>query len=181
MVKKTKKKLLIWIGAPLAAALVAVGAYTAVALAQGWWPYTQTPSQETPATEDNDMNTEDPTYGSEKNGGTKTDETPYTPPLTDDGKKSVSVNVSFNNDGGFVRVLAYVSDVVEEGGSCTATFTKGGVTKSYSSTAFTDFSSSRCEAIEAPVSDLSSGVWQLRVSYSSDASEGTSSSVEVEI
>lgn len=72
-------------------------------------------------------------------------------------------------------VYAYVSGVVEDGGTCTATFTKNSATFQKTSKGFTNVNTTQCEPIFLSSSDFSStGDWQVTISYSSSAAKGTS-------
>jgi|SRR3989344_1317864 len=69
------------------------------------------------------------------------------------------------------EVRAYVSGIIEEGGTCTATATQGSQTISATGSGFDNVSYTQC----APISiNLGSGTWSIVVSYSSPAAEGKS-------
>jgi hypothetical protein len=71
------------------------------------------------------------------------------------------------------RVLAYISGVVEDGGTCTATATMGSTTVSATASAFHDATTTDCAPMEFS-SSLASGSWDILVSYSSSSSSGQS-------
>lgn len=71
-------------------------------------------------------------------------------------------------------VKVYVTGIFEEGGTCTATFTKGSQTLTKSSDGFQNASYTQCAPIELSGNFLSSGKWSVTVKYSSSVSEGTS-------
>lgn len=177
----TNKRILVISIVICALAILLVGTYTFIAHAQRLWPY-QPINSETPTTQNDDLNNSDPTYTSEKTKDDKPAETPTPPPTTENGKKSVSITTSPTVIDGYVEVRSTVSGVIEDGGTCTAVFSKDGTNLSYSSSAFTNVSSTQCELIKVNVSDfVNKGTWQVKVSYSSTASEGSSSAVEVKI
>jgi hypothetical protein len=102
------------------------------------------------------------------------------------GKKTaVDVGISFadvyeNN----LEIRAFTNGTIEGTGTCTATvtmkaspFTK--ITKQ--SKAFIDTSTTQCQPIYIPTSELQAGAWDVVVSFSSPDHEGTSDKVEVTI
>lgn len=96
---------------------------------------------------------------------------------------SVSVAVSFADKfNGNVEVRAFIPDIIEGDGTCTAILTQSGKTVQKSSKAFIDASSSQCTPIYIPVSDFpSQGIWNLIVSYESASSKGISEKIEVQL
>jgi hypothetical protein len=95
--------------------------------------------------------------------------TPQTPSeTTASGKKKVYpviTSVSSN------EVNAYVSGVVEDGGTCKATATSGSQTITASSSGFANVSTTSCAPIKL---SLPSNGWSVVVSYTSGSYEGTS-------
>ena len=75
----------------------------------------------------------------------------------------------------------YVAGVVENGGTCTLTLTKGGATAVGTSEAQADASTTVCGAVVVPGDQLSSGTWQAVLTYRSAQHVGTSGPVEVEV
>ena len=100
-------------------------------------------------------------------------------------KKTVGVGVTYAdiyNDN--LEIRAFTNGVIEGTGTCTATATMKDmpsmvITKS--SEAFVDVSSSQCNPIYIPVSQLKSGTWEVVVKFSSPDSEGSSGAVEVKV
>lgn len=94
-------------------------------------------------------------------------------------KKSVSVvitNAQVNS------INSYVSGVFEDGGTCTATITKGSSQILKTSEGFKDATHTTCAPIFLKRSDFSSsGTWSVKVSYSSVTSEGQSQAVNIEV
>jgi|GEM_PF-1800508 len=82
-----------------------------------------------------------------------------------------------------VEVRAYVSNIYEDGGSCTAQFTKDGApTVKVTKTAVKDAKTIQCGALDTERSKFStSGKWTLSVSYESANASGKSSNQIVEI
>ena len=95
---------------------------------------------------------------------------PTPPPAT--GKPKVTpVIVSASVDG----VGAYVPGVFEEGGTCTAIFTKGSQSFNRSSAGFQNASYTQCAPIALTRSNFpSAGTWSVVVSYASAKVEGAS-------
>jgi len=91
------------------------------------------------------------------------------------GKKQVAVVITQATAD---SINAYVSGVLEDNGTCTATLTKGGQTITRTSAGFSDVNTTNCTPIKPEFP--SSGKWSVTVSYSSSTSEGESkTTVEV--
>lgn len=80
-----------------------------------------------------------------------------------------------------ISVSAFVPSIVESGGTCTITATLGGVvtTDSYDATA--SATTTDCGTHLMTSNTLTSGSWQVTVSYTSATSSGTSAASEVVI
>lgn len=75
-----------------------------------------------------------------------------------------------------IEVRAYISNILEDGGTCTATFTRGETSFTKTSTAFKDATTTQCGNMTIPRSDFSSaGDWRVTVSYASSSMTGQSS------
>lgn len=101
-------------------------------------------------------------------------EEPSPPAPTSNGKKQVNPEITYADHS---EVRAYVPGIFEEGGTCTATATKGTQTETASSKGFKNVSYTQCEPIEW---SLPSGVWSVVVSYSSSTAQGKSEPIDVE-
>lgn len=84
--------------------------------------------------------------------------------------KQVSVTVTSADKS---AVYAQVSGIVEDGGTCTATFTKGSTSLSASSDSIANVSYTQCAPIR-PSSPLQAGSWSVVVSYKSTHAAGSS-------
>ena len=93
------------------------------------------------------------------------------------GAKSAVTPVITHADSSVVN--GYISGVFEDGGTCTATFTENGDTKSFTSAGFENVSVTNCPPIH--LSGLSSGSWTLVLSYSSSTASGSSASQTVSV
>lgn len=100
-----------------------------------------------------------------------------TPPANTGQKKSVNPTITEASRTG---VKAYISGIFEEGGTCTATFTRAGKTLTKTSTGFQNASYTQCAPINYDSSFLSSGTWSVTVTYSSGTAEGVSDASNIE-
>lgn len=106
---------------------------------------------------------------------------------TDEQSKSVTTNtpvaIAFADvSGDNVEVRAFIPGVIEGTGTCTVSLSKDSYVVTKTSKAFIDASTSQCTTLLVPLSELqSSGIWSLRVSYSSPTHTGESSPVEIAI
>ncbi len=98
-------------------------------------------------------------------------------PASSNQKKSVKPTVT---EATRTSVRAYVSGIFEEGGTCTATFTKGSETLTKTSAGFGNASYTQCTPINFDSSFLSAGKWSVALTYSSASSEGVSDARYIE-
>lgn len=90
-------------------------------------------------------------------------------------KRSIDVGVSYANvSDDKLEIRAFTNGVVESTGTCTAEASKGTAKVTASSEAFIDASSSICNPIYIPTSQLQSGEWNVVVTYSSPTASGKS-------
>lgn len=100
---------------------------------------------------------------------------------TTSNKRSVNVGISFADIyGANLEVRAFSNGIVDAG-TCTVRVAKGSDVITKKSDAFIDASSTQCMPVYIPVSDLSSGIWLVTVSFSSANAQGTSDTVEVKV
>ena len=79
-------------------------------------------------------------------------------------------------------VRAYVSGISEDGGVCTATFSKGATSFSKQSTGFRDVNTTVCEPLHIERSEFSGGgEWTVVVSYKSSLVQGKSQEVKINV
>ena len=98
--------------------------------------------------------------------------------------EQVQVTVTFagwNASAGQVQVGGYVAGIVEDGGACTLTLTKGGQTVTGRSEAVPDASTTACGAVTVPGDEVSDGTWSAVLAYESAAHTGASESWDVEV
>jgi hypothetical protein len=87
---------------------------------------------------------------------------------------------SWNPSSTAMEVSAYVS-VVEQGGTCGLTATKGSLRATAQTSALPDASTTSCGDLRIPGSDLSAGTWSVVVTYRSAASSGSSAPIAVDV
>lgn len=105
-------------------------------------------------------------------------------PVVDDTTGKQRVNVLLTNTGTFnnkVSASGMVTNAVEEGGTCTFVFTNGSTEVVKNSTTLTNPSSTSCTTVSFPSSELSPGVWKVKIDYSSSASMGESNTKELTV
>ncbi|MCU1475685.1 MAG: hypothetical protein JWQ64_378 [Subtercola sp.] len=83
-------------------------------------------------------------------------------------------------DGG-ISVSAFVPEIVESGGTCTITATSGAATATASFPANASATTTDCGSNTLASSTLTTGAWNVVVSYSSPASSGASAVTVVEV
>ena len=107
------------------------------------------------------------------------DQPATTPPAgTSNGKKAVTPTIT-NADSQSIN--SYVMGIFEEDGTCTATFTRNGTTRTKTSAGFGNVSYTQCAPMDLESGFLSAGTWQVVVSYSSAKAEGASAAKEIVI
>lgn len=89
------------------------------------------------------------------------------------GKKSSAVFITSASASG---VNAYVTGVFEDGGTCTATATQGSQVITKTSTGFQNVSYTQCAPISWDTA-LTSGTWNVTVSYTSSTTSSSQSTI----
>jgi hypothetical protein len=87
----------------------------------------------------------------------------------------------WNSQESWAEVSGYLAGVVEDGGTCTLTLTKGGATAHATTEGISNVTSTSCGRLTVPQNQLSSGTWRAVVTYRSDTSTGTSRAAEVTV
>lgn len=83
---------------------------------------------------------------------------------------------------GNIEVSSYVPGIIEEGGTCTITATRGSGKVTKQVTGLRNATNTSCQTVQIPRSEFpSSGDWVFKVSYSSSKYNGTSSSKTVRV
>ena len=100
-------------------------------------------------------------------------------------KKSTNVGISYADIyNGKLEIRAFTNTVIEGTGTCTATVVMKDMESmrlTKSSKAFIDATSTVCEPIYVPTSELHSGTWRVTVAFSSPDHQGSSDTVEVKV
>lgn len=120
-----------------------------------------------------DPPTEEEKTETEENKKSISEDSPA-PPASNNGKKQVTPVITSADRS---EVRAYVTGIFEDGGTCTATATKGAQVKTATSSGFADFNKTTCAPITISLPD---GGWSIVVSYSSSTAEGKSQPYEVD-
>lgn len=87
----------------------------------------------------------------------------------------------WNAASGQVELDGFVGGVAEDGGTCTLTLTKDGVTVTGSEPAVLNGSMTACGGLTVPGDQVSAGTWQAVLGYRSADHSGTSDSWDVEV
>lgn len=106
-----------------------------------------------------------------------------TAPSNQEQKKPAPVNISYADIiNGNLEVRASTSSVIQGNGTCTVTVSKAGGTPIVKTTpAFIDVSSTICEPVYIPRSQLTTGSWTVTVTYSSPTHQGSSGAYNLEV
>lgn len=119
----------------------------------------------------------------EMNDGVARDTQTYTNSTrAQDGKTSAQVELSWwSADESGIAANGGVNNLIEEGGTCTLTASKGSASVTASSTSIANATTTSCGKIVIPRNKLSAGQWQIRLSYVSEKAAGTSSQQSVQL
>lgn len=82
---------------------------------------------------------------------------------------------------GAVEVSGFVADASGDGGTCTATLTRGSKVVTASAAAVANAGTMACGGLLVPRDDLSSGAWDAVLAYESSHARGQSSAVRVDV
>jgi hypothetical protein len=83
--------------------------------------------------------------------------------------------------GGNVYAVAEITNVVEDGGTCTLTFIGAGKTQKVTGKAEANATDTQCHPLQMPLAGLPKGAGLITVSYASPTHAGTSAAVAVTI
>ncbi|WP_285041573.1 hypothetical protein [Plantibacter sp. LMC-P-059a] len=96
--------------------------------------------------------------------------------------EAVLVFATVDADGAAVSASAYVAGVIENGGTCTFTFTAGDAVVTAEAEGLADRATTSCGTVQVPIDQFTSGPWSASVSYTSATiSELASASSPLEI
>lgn len=146
-------------------------------------------TNEQPTVQPGEVNYDPPTEqeqeaaNEQKEAITKEQEQPSNPaptqtsPNPQTGTKKAVKPVIIRTGGG--EVAGFIPGIVENGGTCTATFTSGSNTVTRTSQGFANASTTNCTPISYAGSGVQAG-WSVTLTYSSNTSEGTSDASAVQ-
>lgn len=80
---------------------------------------------------------------------------------------------------GAVEVAGYVPDIIEDGGTCTLTLTRGAEVVSAEGPALSDATTTSCGTVDVQLPATGEGHWNARLAYSSSSSRSTSETFTV--
>lgn len=182
--KNSSKKFLI---ISLIVALLAIGAGIAYYLNQRAHNSEQSP--QSPTSEET-LNLNPPTkedlqrVNDNKQGNLAREEALENQPAPQPGtKKAVKPVITYSGQyGPAVEVGGYINGVFEDGGTCTATFTRGGASFSKSVQAVKNTNSVDCPVMMAQNSEFAQkGTWSVAVIYNSVSASGASDPKQLEV
>lgn len=102
-------------------------------------------------------------------------------PSTGTRRVITPVITTWSESSSELLVNGFVSGVVEDGGTCTLTLTKGSAKVSQTKIGAANASNTTCGQITIPLSSLPSGTWQAILSYGSPTSHGSSASESITV
>jgi hypothetical protein len=79
-----------------------------------------------------------------------------------------------------VQANGFVAGVIEDGGTCTLTLTRGGDEVSVRATASADATTTSCGLLETGTG-LAAGTWEAVLTYTSQDADGTSQTAKVTV
>lgn len=108
---------------------------------------------------------------------------PDTENTSEASKKPVTIGISFAGVvGDQLEIRAFSPTIISGSGTCIATISQQGSRSIVEeSPAFIDASSTICQPIYIPRSKLSSGSWNVEVTYSSPTHKGSSGPTKIEV
>lgn len=115
--------------------------------------------------------------------GSSSKTTTVGPSPTTTVRSSADVNISYlSASSSGVEAGGYISNLVEAGGTCILTLTKGDQTVTSTSTGIIDVNKTTCPQISIPSSKLNnSGQWAAVLSYNSSKASGSSKTQQVNL
>lgn len=104
-------------------------------------------------------------------------------PSQSTGKKNATPVIGYiqQADNGDVEANGFISDVSEEGGTCTLNLAKDGKTVTFSKTALPDAQGTVCGLLTINRSKLTTGAWTATITYNSSKYQGTSEEKKIDV
>jgi hypothetical protein len=91
----------------------------------------------------------------------------------------VVTQAGWTTEGTSVEVAGFVGGVIEDGGTCRVTLTRGGESLTAEAVGVADHSTTICPGVELGDPDMTTGLWRAVLSYESATATGKSEPVEV--
>ncbi|WP_156099229.1 hypothetical protein [Bifidobacterium psychraerophilum] len=114
--------------------------------------------------------------------GVATDTASATKSTGQDGKIAAQVLLSWWDAGDEgISANGSVNNVIENGGTCSLTASKGTTVKSVSKQSIANATTTACGEMTIPISQLSSGDWVIELKYTSNTASGSSATQNVHI
>lgn len=99
-----------------------------------------------------------------------------------DGLKVATITLAAGYEDGVATVHGSITNIVEEGGSCTYTLSgPNGKAVIKKTDTITDFHSTLCQAVEFSKDELGAGTWKASLKYKSNTAEGESETKTISI
>lgn len=99
-----------------------------------------------------------------------------------DKKQVTPVVTNAAQSGSEIFISGYVSNIVEEGGTCTYNFAKGAVTFTKTTEGFVNVGNTNCTPLTLSGQDFAQqGIWQVTLTYNSESAHGVSQPKELEV
>lgn len=93
----------------------------------------------------------------------------------ENGLKIATVNLTVDYTDGVATAHGTITNLVEEGGACTYTFSgPNGKVISEKTDTITDFHGTLCKSVEFAKAELGAGAWKVTLKYKSNSAEGES-------
>lgn len=169
----TKRNTLVILGVTAGVLIIAGGSFALVRHRQNREASADSNINYGPVTEEEKKETE--AHKQQLDQDTKNASEP-SPPPTEDGKRTVyPMIVTAEQYDNTVEVTSYISGIIEDGGTCTITLTKGTDKITKTVTGVRDAKVTRCPIVTVPLAEFpSKGNWTAVVTYSSTAATGAS-------
>lgn len=104
--------------------------------------------------------------------GTVSNDNPPTPTTQSNGKSTVDVTITAANQNGVTFQLRTLIGAVTSSGTCTLIMSKGATTVTKTASVQALARGSTCQGFDIPMSELSSGNWQIELHFENDSLQG---------
>lgn len=123
-----------------------------------------------------------PSSSSSSAASTSASESPSPTPTVARKKAQIAwVDSGIDTAAGVIYAVGEITNVVEDGGTCTLTFIGAGKTKTVTGKAEVNATDTQCHPLEISLSGLPKGAGLMTISYDSPTYVGTSTAVAVTI